>query len=1679
MMQDMYAADLAAGGTSYWMDRLLGRSGSDPAGTQMMSRGRALYMYGNSASVIGFGNDVAYWDEISKQKAYSIQANGVTFTEDSSKRYQTPSYWYSLFNANSAGYTLEETKFITENNVAVTNVKITNTGSAGKTLTLTADSPYATTASEDGTELTGVIDVKNKLTKLYPRISGEGMTASNGILTRTLTLGAGESVTLKFQMGFIANEIPESLTDYNRFRTYDANTAYLTQLKENNKWWADNIPYIDVADDNIKKIIYYRWWLSRFNFLDANIPGNDYQFPISVEGALGYNNAIVLTQPMHMQDLKYLRNPIYSYGDWVSAGEVSRDSLFTDNPGDPANWNNSYTQYIGDSAWQTYQVHGGPSKILKNLARYAEKDAKGQLDRFDTNNNYLINYDWGSLTGNDADSNAFHYFEKRGNIDQDRTESAFVYGNAMASSKAYELLGDTSKAAEMKTLADNIKQSFLNNLWDNSTNMFLQKDLFSSSFIPWKDANNYYAFQMDDLVPKDDPKYLESLRYWADKSEFPIFPFYTADQKDKAESVAAGVGGSNNFSNINATGNMRLFTEVLRKYPDQPYITADMYKKLMYWTGWATAINGNIQYLDNNEYWYNWDPNTQQIKGRSGIHHNILGNYNYSIIEDVAGLMPRTDSMVELAPIDIGWDHFTVNNLSYHGSDMTIVWDKPGDGTNHYLNSPEGYSLYIDGSLAFTVDKLAHVEWNPATGEVTVKDNSGATVLAKHSSSQMKAATDVDLSTNSRAVDLFQKAGVDLTQETGNAENLALKGAASASYTAADTAVEHAVNGFTISGNAYVSGSFRANPPIWGTKGSVNAQDWYQLDFGTTQTFDDVKLYFYNDKPSNSYREPSLYTLQYYDEAASSWKAVPGQYKSPTLANYNHIQFPAITAQKLRVSMTPKAGFAVGIKELQVFSTGVQAPVAVNTPPVVTAQQDSSVKIPLKANLLASVSDDGAPEGTLTSTWSMKSGPAGGQVSFVNANAANTLASFSKPGTYVLTISATDGELTTSVDITVTIDPLPNNVNLALTATPSTSYVSSWENLSGINDGYDPRNSTDKNGSAYGNWAHGSPTEWVEYDWPNPVNVNKSDVYWWTDNGGILAPTASKLQYWDGSAFVDVPNGSGNGVELNKYNTTTFSPVTTTKLRLTMTRGAQWTGILEWKVFATPTTSVLPVKVSTVQGKEPLLPSHVTKVLVDGSTTEASVIWDPITEDQLENPGSFTLTGTVDGTNVRADATVYVRVTDAVSITSIADVNVTTTLGKAPLLPAYVEATYNDGSMDNINNTVTWSTYDPELLQQPGQFTITGIVPGTSILAKANITVIDPAGAPFITSIHAVGVSTQAGTSPELPDTVTATYSDASSQSVNVVWDAVDPSKYAQAGTFTVNSKVEGTNVKAVANVTVTGGPSGTLSGPAAIQSGQELDLVYGLSEVSQEVLAQDITVAYDANKLEWVGVDDTMLNPSFVVVAQDAQPGKVRLIMANVGQGSKVVDGDILKLRFQVKGAESSGVTNVSVTPIIVANADGAENELTGAAYSGVINVIDKAALRALITEAQALYDTAEEGTGVGQYPAGSKAILLAAIHSASAVADNIDATQEQVEQAVTDLNAAVQAFKAAVVKERPGDVNHDNTVSIGDLALVVAAYGKSSEDADWAQYQAMDFDHNGTIDIVDLSALARLILE
>jgi len=185
-------------------------------------------------------------------------------------------------------------------------------------------------------------------------------------------------------------------------------------------------------------------------------------------------------------------------------------------------------------------------------------------------------------------------------------------------------------------------------------------------------------------------------------------------------------------------------------------------------------------------------------------------------------------------------------------------------------------------------------------------------------------------------------------------------------------------------------------------------------------------------------------------------------------------------------------------------------------------------------------------------------------------------------------------------------------VNLAMVATPSSSFVSGDTTLAALNDGYAPRNSRDNRRGFYGNWPR-TGAQWVEYDWSRPVSTRQIEVYWWNDRQGVHLPAACRLKYWDGNQFVEAPNASGLGVAGDQFNVTTFDEITTTKLRLEMDGdGSFSTGILEWRVLDSGKSPDFPPKVSAGADRDVMMGgktylSGTVKFLKPGKT--ASVTW--------------------------------------------------------------------------------------------------------------------------------------------------------------------------------------------------------------------------------------------------------------------------------------------------------------------------------------------------------------------------------------------------------------------------------------------------------------------------------------
>ncbi|MWV44778.1 family 20 glycosylhydrolase [Paenibacillus sp. HJL G12] len=210
---------------------------------------------------------------------------------------------------------------------------------------------------------------------------------------------------------------------------------------------------------------------------------------------------------------------------------------------------------------------------------------------------------------------------------------------------------------------------------------------------------------------------------------------------------------------------------------------------------------------------------------------------------------------------------------------------------------------------------------------------------------------------------------------------------------------------------------------------------------------------------------------------------------------------------------------------------------------------------------------------------------------------------------------------------------------------------------------------------------------------------------------------------------------------------------------------------------------------------------------------------------------------------------------------------------------------------------------------------------------------------------------------------------------------------------------------KAVVKVTVTAeaqhGVSTVLRLPSSIEAGQSFTAVLGLQDVGSAVYAQDLTVQYDAEKMEFVEAKPRHAGVDLVETKHT--DGTVRLILASQGAGHEVKQaGDMVELTFTTKPLSEPTKGFIRVAAATLGDAEGSE-------------------LEAGLSSAE--IEITRESTGIS------------------------------------------------------GDINGDGKVSIGDLAIVAASYGKTSADADWNQAKRADVNHDGKIDLTDLVLVARNI--
>jgi hypothetical protein len=240
---------------------------------------------------------------------------------------------------------------------------------------------------------------------------------------------------------------------------------------------------------------------------------------------------------------------------------------------------------------------------------------------------------------------------------------------------------------------------------------------------------------------------------------------------------------------------------------------------------------------------------------------------------------------------------------------------------------------------------------------------------------------------------------------------------------------------------AFASNSFRPDAPItflndgleptdtgplpaWRWGRGDNRPLWVQYVWEQPVTTAEVRLFWWDHEESTEL--PSSYRILYLD--GDEYREVQNP-RGLALESgaFNTTTFDPVTTTSLRVEATDPGRFPVTLLEWAV----IQSPDSPNHPPRILAGIDRDVMLDGETYLMGQAYSV-TPLKRLR--WSVESGP--GKVRFADRDAAETTASFSRPGDYVLTLTGTEArglESATSLLVHVHVPPQEEPLGMVYT----------------------------------------------------------------------------------------------------------------------------------------------------------------------------------------------------------------------------------------------------------------------------------------------------------------------------------------------------------------------------------------------------------------------------------------------------------------------------------------------------------------------------------------------------------------------------------------------------------------------------------------------------------------------
>jgi hypothetical protein len=650
-------------------------------------------------------------------------------------------------------------------------------------------------------------------------------------------------------------------------------------------WYEAQIPFFESPDPDIDATYYYRWELVT-KHLTYGSPETGYTFSEFIDRPYWSGAWGAISCPLGHQ--------LYEVR-WLHDHRIVEDfaRYWFETPGAAPR---SYSNWYGDAVFAAFLVTGD-RRFLATMLPHMEAQYTGWTAEHWDSTRQMFHWD-GMHDGMETNINSRLTSDPFSGADGFRpTLNAYLYGDAMAISRAATLLGQPEKAQSFAARAADLKARVQRELWDPQREFFFhqfrsdEKDGITAGsltyqsgpyagnrhgreaigFVPWQfnlpdagyeaawrflmDTAYFFAARGPTTVERHDPQFLISPRccVWSGNA----WPYATT------QTLVAMANLLDNYrqSVVTRADYFRLFTTytLSQRESGRPYI--------------AEATNPDDGSWDGHNTFYHSE-------------HYFHSGYVDLVITGLAGLRPREDDSLEVAPLAPDqWDYFALDNIAYHGHMVAIVWDRDGRRYRHGA----GLTILADGLVIGRTPRLGRLTaWLGAPGPATTAAGARLVNLA--------------VNNGGRAFPLV-----------------------TTSYSAPGTSPH-----YLIDGNRWYH---RSPPNRWTTAGSPDVGDTVTIDFGTPRSVESVQLYFLDD--SVGVTPPARYDLEIWSNG--SWRSVPRQRRAPARPagrRANTITFAPVTTARLRVLLTPRPGGALGLTEIEAWGHVTGPLVAATAPPL-------------------------------------------------------------------------------------------------------------------------------------------------------------------------------------------------------------------------------------------------------------------------------------------------------------------------------------------------------------------------------------------------------------------------------------------------------------------------------------------------------------------------------------------------------------------------------------------------------------------------------------------------------------------------------------------------------------------------------------------------------------------------